>query len=74
MTLLNKLKKELKGSGLIVLDWTKYNYTISLKGYQGAGSAPSIAEVDKVTGVVSNITDDFGRFDIVYNLQQLISK
>lgn len=74
MTLLNKLKKELKGSGLIVLDWNKYHYTISLKGYQGGGFAPSVAKVDKVTGVVSNITDDFGKFDIVYNLQQLVSK
>jgi hypothetical protein len=70
--LLKNLKKALKGSGLIVLDWDRAHYTITKRGYQGGGSCPELAQVDKVTGVVSKITDAEGRFDILYTLQSLL--
>ena len=70
--LLQNLKKALKGSGLIVLDWDRAHYTITKRGYQGGGSCPVLAEVDKTTGTVSSITDAEGRFDILYSLQSML--
>jgi hypothetical protein len=70
--LLKNLKKALKGSGLVVLDWRKNHYTITKKGFQGGGSCPSLAQVDKETGIVSCITDAEGRYEILYTLQSLL--
>ena len=70
--LLKNLKKVLKGSGLIVLDWDRAHYTITKRGYQGGGSCPELAQVGKVTGAVSKITDSEGRFDILYSLQSML--
>ena len=70
--LLQKLKKVLRNSGLVVIDWDRTHYTITKKGYQGGGSCPELARVDKVTGTVSHITDAEGRFDILYTLQDML--
>jgi len=71
--LLKNLKKALKGSGLIVLDWNNNSYyTITKRGFQGGGSCPQLARVDKETGDVSYITDAEGRFDILYSLQSML--
>lgn len=70
--LLQKLKKVLRNSGLVVIDWDRTHYTITKKGYQGGGSCPELARIDKVTSVVSHITDAEGRFDILYTLQDML--
>jgi hypothetical protein len=70
---LKNLKKALKGSGLIVLDWNNNRYyTITKRGFQGGGSCPELARVDKETGDVSYITDAEGRYEILYTLQNLL--
>lgn len=70
--LLKNLKKALKGTGLIVLDWNTAHYTITKRGYQGGGGCPELAQVDKTTSIVSEITDAEGRFDILYSLQSML--